>query len=95
MLGTIALLALLSVRFDFGTRTQYPSPSSPFFVAGRLLFGVFVPIAVLYVSGLARILRGDRRAVVALTVLLLVLTGAEATTTPGIFGSAYNWFHLP
>jgi len=95
VLGTIALLALLSVRFDFGTRTQYPSPSSPFFVAGRLLFGVFVPIAVLYVSGLARILRGDRRAVVALTVLLLVLTGAEATTTPGIFGSAYNWFHLP
>jgi hypothetical protein len=92
---TIALLALLSVRFHFGTRTQYPSPSAPYFTAGRLLFGVLVPIGVLYVAGLARILRSERRAVVALAVLLLVLASAEVATTREIFGSAYNWFHLP
>jgi len=95
VLGTIALLALVSVRFHFGARTQYPSPSAPYFTAGRLLFGVLVPIAVLYVAGLIRILRTERRAVAALAVLLLVLTGAEAATTREIFGSAYNWFHLP
>jgi Predicted membrane protein (DUF2142) len=92
---TIALLAFLSVRFDFGARTQYPSPAAPYFTAGRLLFGVLVPIGVLYVAGLARILRTERRAVAALAVLLLVLAGAEVATTREIFGSAYNWFHLP
>ena len=95
VLCTIALLALLSIRFNFGARTQFPSPSAPYFTAGRLLFGVLVPIAVLYVSGLARILRNDRRAVAALAALLLVLAGAEVATTREIFGSAYNWFHLP
>jgi len=95
VLGTIAFLALLSIRFHFGARTQHPSPSSPYFTAGRLLLAVLVPIALLYVSGLARILRDDRRAVVALAVLLLVLTGAEVATTRAIFGSPYNWFHLP
>jgi hypothetical protein len=32
---------------------------------------------------------------VALAVLLLVLTGAEVATARAIFGSPYNWFHLP
>lgn len=91
----ITLLALLSIRFHFGDRTQFPSPSAPYFTAGRLLFGVLVPIAVLYVGGLARIVRSERSAVAALAVLLLVLTGAEVATTREIFGSAYNWFHLP
>jgi len=95
VLGAIAFLALLSVRFHFGARTRFPSPTSPYFTAGRLLFAVFVPMAVVYVNGLARILRDDRRAVVALAVLLLVLNGAEVATTTAIFGSAYNWFHLP
>jgi hypothetical protein len=50
---------------------------------------------VLYVGGLARILRGDRRTLAALAVLLVVITGAEVATTRPIFSSAYNWFHLP
>jgi len=95
VLGAIAVLALLSVRFHFGSRTWFPSPTAPYFTAGRLLFAVFVPMAVVYVSGLARILGGERRAVAALAVLLLVLNGAEVATTTTIFGSAYNWFHLP
>jgi len=95
VLGTVAFLALLSIRYHFGSRTQHPSPSSPYFMTGRLLFSVLVPIAVLYVQGLARILRGDRRALAALAVLLVVVTGAEAVTTRSIFSSAYNWFHLP
>jgi hypothetical protein len=95
VLCTIALLALLSIRFHFGTRTQYPSPSAPYFTAGRLLFAVLVPIAVLYLAGLARLLRTERRAVAALAVLLLVLASAEVATSREIFGSAYNWFHLP
>jgi Predicted membrane protein (DUF2142) len=93
-LGTVAFIALLSVRFHFGDRTQHPSPSSPYFTSGRLLLGVLVPIAVLYVAGLARILRGDRRALAALTALLVVITGAEVVAARAIFSSAYNWFHL-
>ena len=95
VLCTIALLALVSVRYHFGARTQFPSPTAPYFTAGRLLFTVLVPIAVLYLAGLVGILRTERRAVAALAVLVLVLAVAEAATAREIFGSAYNWFHLP
>jgi hypothetical protein len=52
---SVALLAVLSMRYDFG-RCFYPSRERPYFTSGRLIAGTILPFLFLYVDGLRRIL---------------------------------------
>jgi hypothetical protein len=47
----VALLAILSIRYDFGT-CWYPSKDLPYFTSGRLIIGMLVPFLILYVHGI-------------------------------------------
>ncbi len=94
----VAALAVLSVVFDFGTRQPYPSAHWPYLGSGRLIAGILVPFATLYVYGLEWGLARIRRRGVALPVvagLAILLTVSQVVVTLPAFGSAYNWFHLP
>jgi hypothetical protein len=95
-----AVLALLSLLFVFGETTS-PSAAYPYFVQGRLISGVLVPFALLYLRGLeeatsrlpagwaARAGWGVLGALAALTLV------SEALLTAPVFSSLYNGFHLP
>ncbi|MGA2679984.1 MAG: hypothetical protein ABSF37_11905, partial [Sedimentisphaerales bacterium] len=52
---SIAFLAFMSMRYDFGT-CFYPSVDKPYFTSGRLIAGVILPFLFLYIDGLHRIL---------------------------------------
>jgi 4-amino-4-deoxy-L-arabinose transferase-like glycosyltransferase len=94
----VAALAVLSVVFDFGTRQPYPSAHWPYLVSGRLIAGILVPFATVYVYGLewglARVrCRGAALPVIAGLAILITLS--QIVVTLPAFRSAYNWFHLP
>jgi hypothetical protein len=95
-----ALLALLSLMFVFGETTS-PSAAYPYFVQGRLVSGVLVPFALLYVRGLEELtsrlpaawaVRAGWGVLAALVALALV---SELVITRPVFLSLYNGFHLP
>jgi hypothetical protein len=89
-------LAGLSASFDYG-RSFYPSQEHPYFTSGRLILGALVPFLILYVEGLAFLLRPLSRKVlpiVAVAVVCLMVTVSEVELTWPIAGNAYNWFHI-
>lgn len=98
--AAVAVLAGLSLLFVFGEDTS-PSAGYPFFVQGRLVSGVMVPFALLYVRGIeeAAALLPPRFAVLAawgaLACVAVVALGSEAWLSRPVFLSAYNGFHLP
>src|SRR6266403_4042850 len=55
-LAGVAFLVLLSIQFDFGSCIN-PSRGHPYFTSGRLLSGALIPFALLYVYGVACLLR--------------------------------------
>jgi hypothetical protein len=100
VLGGVAVLAWLSVRFSYGPTTN-PSLARPWFANGRLVAGAMVPFALLAVrgieQGLARLAEPWRERVAfgALGLLLAAATCSELLLTLPVVASPYNWFHLP
>jgi len=98
--GAVALLALLSLRFDFPERLAIPSRDDPYFTNARLISGCIVPFALLFARGLqtvtAWISQRTRAAVRAglfgLVVATIVIS--EGWLSVGPARSEYNWFHL-
>jgi hypothetical protein len=99
-LGSVAVLAVLSLRFVFGENTN-PSATHPYFVQGRLIAGAWLPFALLYVRGLEVAVSAlpaalrDRVGFLALGLVLAVCLGSEAWLAGPAFASVYNVFHLP
>jgi hypothetical protein len=98
--GAVAVLSVLSLRFVF-SETSNPSADHPYFVQGRLVSGVWLPFAVLYTRGVARLcapLPGPWRGRVAAAVIAgiaLLAVGSELWLSLPVFASPYNFFHLP
>lgn len=100
VLAALAILVVLSLVFAFHESSNPPA-HQPYFVQGRLISGVMVPFALLYVRGLevatsalpAR-WRG-RAAWGGLAALLSLVAVSELSLSRVVFASAYNWFHLP
>ncbi len=93
----VACLCVLSVMFDFG-RSHAPSRQYPFFASGRLIVGMLVPFAAIYIEGIAVLLRPLKSRLgplIAVAVLALAITIGEIVLTLPVFSSPFNWFHLP
>lgn len=94
---SVLLLAAVSLAYDFGD-CPYPSRSAPFMYSGRLIGGNLVPFLVLYLEGLERLSSRIKNVVapwLVLGAIALVMAGAQIWMMRSVFGSAYNWFHLP
>jgi hypothetical protein len=97
--GAVALLAFLSLRFEFPERAV-PSRDDPYFTMGRLISGCIVPFALLYVRGLGAATRwiperaraSVRAGLVGLVLVTIVSSEAWLSVRPA--RSEYNWFHL-
>ena len=93
--GGILFLALLSIQFDFGESTG-PTRIHPYFTAGRLLSGALIPFALMYVCGIAFVLRRAKRAVLPRSIILgfvAVTAVSEIAANRDVFASEHNWFH--
>jgi hypothetical protein len=95
-LAGVGILALLSLIFVFHD-TSVPSAQHPYFVQGRLISGVLVPFALLWVRGLevatARLPAAVGWALLA--ALAALALGSEVWLAAPVFASPYNAFHLP
>jgi hypothetical protein len=95
-LAGAAVLAWLSIRFDFGNG-WYPSRASPYFTSGRLISGATVPFLCLYVESLAILLSKVSRRLNPLYVIgaagSLIVIGEFIIKAP-VFLSRYNFFHI-
>lgn len=93
---SIAFLAFMSMRYDFGT-CVYPSVAKPYFISGRLIAGAILPFLFLYIDGLRRILSKLRCASALLSVvgiIVAVITVSEIVLSRSVFANPDNWFHL-
>jgi hypothetical protein len=96
VISAIAFLGFLSIQFDYG-RCVNPSRAHPYFISGRLMTGVLIPFSILYVYGLAKLLRPIRRpwlVTVLIAILMLIITLSEVSLNTPAFKSQYNWYHL-
>jgi hypothetical protein len=94
--SALGFFFLLSIQFDFG-RCIFPSRAHPYFTSGRLMSGSLIPFALLYVSGVVRLLRPVANRVplwVALILIAAVASISEAVVKRDVFSSEHNWFHL-
>jgi len=95
LLGVL-FLASISVRYDFG-RDSYPSRKMPYLMSGRLIGGVLLPFAVIYLDGLALVFSAFLRRLSPIWIVLALvaaITINETLLTVDVFASRYNWFHL-
>ncbi|MGB7581017.1 MAG: hypothetical protein WBL85_01030 [Sedimentisphaerales bacterium] len=93
---SIAFLAFMSMRYDFGT-CVYPSVDKPYFTSGRLIAGAILPFLILYIDGLRRILSKLRCAYALLFVVGIIVaavTVSEIILSWSVFANPNNWFHL-
>jgi hypothetical protein len=94
---SVLCLAVLSVWFQYGN-SFYPSQKEPYFTSGRLIAGMLVPFLILYLEGVAFLLRPFSRVAGPLAFVLLtcvMMTVSEVTLSRDMFTNAYNWFYLP
>ncbi len=94
---SVLCLVCLSVWFEYGG-SFYPSQKRPYFLAGRLIAGALIPFLILYIDGVAVLLKRVSPVVgplffVALTSVIMTIS--EFTLTKPVFPNPYNWFHLP
>jgi hypothetical protein len=77
VVGTIAFLALISTRFDYG-RSFYPSRGHPYFSGARLLTGCIIPITILGVGGVFELCNARRvPATIAVALVCCLCIGSE------------------
>ena len=92
---SILFLVAMSVVYLFPDG-GYPNRLDPYIYSGRLIWGMLVPFAALYLRGLERICAALRlRPGLVLLVLVTGITTAEAILPSGLFASRYNFFHIP
>ena len=94
---SVLSLAFLSVRFEYGD-SFYPSERLPFFVSGRLIGGMLVPFLVLYVDGIAFLLRPTSRVagpLLFVSIACIIAIASELALCAPMFANPFNWFHLP
>jgi hypothetical protein len=95
-LAGFASLAVLSARFEFADWGN-PTRSHPYFTEGRLVLGVLLPFAIVFVRGLALgCARWPARvpgAILAGFIAFLSIT--DWVIAAPAFASPWNWFHLP
>jgi|GEM_PF-1102238 len=92
----VGFLMVLSIKFDFG-HSHDPSRENPFFNKGRFIIGGLVPFLILYVDGLLYVLEKTKLKInplVTIGAICLIVLTFSIISTYGIFGSAWNWFHL-
>jgi len=96
VVSSVALLACLSLPFDFGP-SHYPSAEHPYFTSGRLISAALVPFCILYLQGMRFFLRPLGASVPYFGVLVLAafLLGGEIYLSADVFRSPFNWYHLP
>lgn len=51
VVGSVLFLMAISIPFDFG-HCFYPSRARPYFVSGRIIIGVLLPFAIMFLRGL-------------------------------------------
>ncbi|HEX5068282.1 MAG TPA: hypothetical protein VFY49_19335 [Myxococcota bacterium] len=97
---SVAILFVLSLRFVFPEHGN-PSAAHPWFFHGRLIAGALLPFGLLYVRGLCVLtsalpqrLRVPASAA-ALAAICGLALGSELWLSLPVFGSAYNFWHLP
>src|SRR5262249_30532484 len=93
-LGGGGFLAPVSIQFDFGNCIN-PSREHPYFTSGRLLSGALIPLVVVFVYGVAWILRrsNDGFTIVVLGLVVVFMTTSEILVDRVVFVSEHNWFH--
>lgn len=94
--ASVFFLAFLSMRYDFG-KCFYPSRELPYFTSGRLLSGVLLPFMIIYLDGLANIIKWLKLRINPLILVILIaiiITSVEVALSLKVFSSTYNWFHL-
>ncbi len=93
--GGFATLAVLSTRFTFADWGN-PTRMHPYFTEGRLILGVLLPFAVVFVRGVGtlseRVPNGDRLAACALGSWLALVTAADFVLAAPAFASPWNLF---
>ncbi len=100
VLAALAILVVLSLVFEFH-ETSNPPVHHPYFVQGRLISGVMLPFALLYVRGLEVAVSPlparwrSRAAWGGLAALLALVAVSEWSLSRAVFASSYNWFHMP
>jgi 4-amino-4-deoxy-L-arabinose transferase-like glycosyltransferase len=93
---SVLCLAFLSVWFEYGP-SFFPSQKEPYFTSGRLIAGALVPFMILYVDGIAFLLRRFfpiAGSLVCVALISLMMTVSELVLSWHIFTNPYNWFHL-
>lgn len=94
LLSAIVFLGFLSLQFDFGACIN-PSRDRPYFFQGRLMLGALIPFGTLYVYGVSRLLRDNRRLVLGCVgAIAIVITISDLLANRVAFTSAYNWFQM-
>ncbi len=92
----LAFFGLMSIVYDYHG-FHNPSREHPYFEAGRMILGALIPFLMLFLCGLDRLLNRFGNAVKFATLIAMIsaMLALEMTTNWPVFGSVYNWFHLP
>lgn len=93
--SSVLFLFVLSLVFDYHNH-GYPSRLYPYFVSGRIISGVLLPIVLIYASGLEQVADRFQRMppVAVLACLMLLITVSEIRVRREVFSSPYNFFAL-
>jgi hypothetical protein len=89
-------MAAISLPYDFHDCVN-PSRAHPFFVSGRIIIGVLLPFAIVYLSGFEAVLKPIRRYVhplIPFTGFAIFVTVTELIVRADIFHSPFNFFSL-
>ena len=96
ILAAYLFMAAISLPYDFHDCVN-PSRAHPFFVSGRIIIGVLLPFAIMYLSGFETLFEPIRRYVhplIPFAVFAIFVTVTELIVRGDIFHSAFNFFSL-
>ena len=99
VVGGASVLAALSLRFEFADWGN-PTRSDPFFTHGRLISGVWLPFACVYVRGIQQACaavaseRAGRMAWLVLSLWLAGVTASEVLLRAPAFASPLNAWNI-